>query len=354
MKISRIELENVKCFGCEKINLEKEDTGEPLSVCAFVGANGSGKSTILKAIVAAFSVLNEQYGGEFFEDDAVKNEEDYLRVSLDIRLSENEKSLLGHSGSILPMEYRHYVGLEDMETDALYVPMDAIQESEWDSYGDRMWDFMNGDQTGIIMYYDPFRFVSRKNPAGPNIQQEENAKQNALMSNIGPSGENMHRDMELKQWLVNLDYLRLKQPTERNEAIYAHMVKAFELLMQPLKFETINQNGGVVFKNETDHQQITIDMLSDGFKSISSVVLDIIKRLALTAESGEEVFYEKEAVVLIDEIDCHIHPKWQRKIMPALRELFPNCQFIITTHSPYILDGLSEYEIKRVGKKEIV
>ena len=62
----------------------------------------------------------------------------------------------------------------------------------------------------------------------------------------------------------------------------------------------------------------------------------------------------KEAIILIDEIDCHIHPKWQKKLLPSLRELFPNCQFIVTTHSPYILDGISEYSIKKIGEKKIV
>lgn len=60
-------------------------------------------------------------------------------------------------------------------------------------------------------------------------------------------------------------------------------------------------------------------------------------------------FYRNEAIVLIEEVDCHIHPRWQRKILPSLTELFPDCQFIVTTHSPYILDGMSEYSIKEIG-----
>ena len=83
-------------------------------------------------------------------------------------------------------------------------------------------------------------------------------------------------------------------------------------------------------------------------------MLDIIRRLALAADNDNEKFYMSEAVVLIDEIDCHIHPKWQRKLIPAFRELFPNCQFIFTTHSPYILDGLQTYEIRKVGERNII
>lgn len=56
-------------------------------------------------------------------------------------------------------------------------------------------------------------------------------------------------------------------------------------------------------------------------------------------------FYEKEAVILIDEIDCHIHPKWQRNLLPYLVKMFPNCQFILTTHSPFIIENLEDEQI---------
>ena len=96
-------------------------------------------------------------------------------------------------------------------------------------------------------------------------------------------------------------------------------------------------------------------MLSDGFKSIFVIITAIILRLALASEDEKtELFYEKEAIILIDEIDCHIHPKWQKNILPAFRVLFPNCQFIITTHSPFILQSLNEYEIIKLGEKEIL
>ena len=58
--------------------------------------------------------------------------------------------------------------------------------------------------------------------------------------------------------------------------------------------------------------------------------------------------------ILIDEIDCHIHPKWQKNIIPGLKRLFPNCQYIVSTHSPYILSSVQEYEILQIGEKKIV
>lgn len=362
MKITKVELENVKCFKHEIISFEKEDTGEPLSVCALVGANGSGKSAVLKAIVAAFSCFGEKYGGEKLRDEAIYCKERYLQACISLKLNELERNVIESSDDFFEIAYVH--SKEDNEGDFIYLSNEMLphisHKGQEDlneimkKYAQMLLEILDNEQTGMIMYYDPFRFVSDKNPAGPNIQQQDDAKMHALASNIGMHGENLYRDVELKQWLVNMDYIRLKEPSERNNAIYNHMIKAFSMLMHPLKFETINQNGELVFTDQSKDEQITVDMLSDGFKSIFSIVLDIIRRMAMTLDVDGTEFYEKEAVILIDEVDCHIHPKWQRKIMPALRELFPNCQFIITTHSPYVLEGLQEYEIKKIGEKNII
>ncbi len=56
-----------------------------------------------------------------------------------------------------------------------------------------------------------------------------------------------------------------------------------------------------------------------------------------------------EAIVLIDEIDCHLHPKWQLNIIPAMRTLFPNTQFIMTTHSPLIVKSVNPNEVIKLG-----
>lgn len=354
MKISKIRLQNVKCFRDTTFNLTRPETQEPLSVCALVGANGSGKSAILKAIVASFSAVMSPYKGELFNDEAVSFGKDFLQVDVKLELSACEMEKIGSSKVQFPLSYVHNVNPpEEYRKDLLLFPENADEKVQKE-YINMLSNLLWLDNVGLIMYYDPFRYVSDKNPKGPNVQHEDGAKIGALLSNINKSGVYHYRDLDLKQWIYNMDYLRLKEPTQRNNDVFNHMIKAFDLLMSPLKFEKIDQKGSLIFKNEKENEMLSIDMLSDGFKSVFSIVLDIIRRLALAPELEEKEFYKKEAVILIDEIDCHIHPKWQRKLMPALRELFPNCQFIITTHSPYILDGLQAYEILKVGENEII
>lgn len=82
---------------------------------------------------------------------------------------------------------------------------------------------------------------------------------------------------------------------------------------------------------------LSLHQLSDGEQRLFTLFVDIARQLSLN--NTENMFGEGEAVILIDEIDVHLHPKWQRRIVPALEDLFPNCQFIATTHSPYVIQA---------------
>jgi predicted ATP-binding protein involved in virulence len=83
-------------------------------------------------------------------------------------------------------------------------------------------------------------------------------------------------------------------------------------------------------------REIAVDLLSDGEKSLVAMVGHLSRKLAEYNEDLENPL-EASALVLIDEIELHLHPAWQRMIIPRLTQTFPNCQFIVTTHSPQVL-----------------
>mgnify|MGYP002857599834 CR=1 FL=1 len=92
-----------------------------------------------------------------------------------------------------------------------------------------------------------------------------------------------------------------------------------------------------------DKQGMAIDfsMLSDGEKSYITLVLDIARRLAERNEDPTSIF-RCEHVILIDEVDLHLHPSWQLFVINNLRRMFPRCQFFITSHSPLVLSSLEQ------------
>ena len=93
----------------------------------------------------------------------------------------------------------------------------------------------------------------------------------------------------------------------------------------PLRME-IEKNG----------QILTVNQLSDGEKCLIAMVSDLARRMAIANPTAKNPL-AGEGIVLIDEIDLHLHPKWQRIVVPKLLEVFPNCQFLISTHSPHVL-----------------
>ena len=89
---------------------------------------------------------------------------------------------------------------------------------------------------------------------------------------------------------------------------------------------------------------IQIDQLSGGYKAVLSVIADIAKRLSMANPDSLNPL-EEEAVILIDELDLHLHPKWQKEIVADLKRTFPNSQFIVSTHSPFIVQSLDADEL---------
>ena len=87
---------------------------------------------------------------------------------------------------------------------------------------------------------------------------------------------------------------------------------------------------------EKDGKRLTVNQLSDGEKCLIALIGDLARRMAIANPASDNPLHGS-GIILIDEIDLHLHPKWQRMVVPRLLEIFPNCQFIISTHSPHIL-----------------
>lgn len=93
----------------------------------------------------------------------------------------------------------------------------------------------------------------------------------------------------------------------------------------PLRME-VTKNG----------KQLIVNQLSDGEKSLIALIGDLARRMAIANPISSNPL-NGYGIVLIDEIDLHLHPKWQRMVIPKLVKVFPNCQFIISTHSPSVI-----------------
>ena len=144
------------------------------------------------------------------------------------------------------------------------------------------------------------------------------------------------------EWFRNIEDLenenRRDDPNHQNKQLMAiryaihALIPGFDNLRvrrNPLRM-TVNKTIGDKI------EELTINQLSDGEKCLLAMVGDIARRLAIANPSLDDPL-QGEGIVLIDEIELHLHPTWQQDIIPALTRTFPNCQFIITTHSAQVL-----------------
>lgn len=97
-------------------------------------------------------------------------------------------------------------------------------------------------------------------------------------------------------------------------------------------------------------QRMSMGVLSDGYRTTLSMVADIAYRMALLNPAlGSKVTEATPGIVLIDEVDLHLHPLWQARILGDLREIFPRVQFIVTTHAPVVISSVRASHIRMLG-----
>jgi len=145
--------------------------------------------------------------------------------------------------------------------------------------------------------------------------------------------------MESINTIVSNDAKRQDRATrsEGSELKYVtHAIEEFVPEYSNIRVKRLPRPHMLVDKGEVT---INLDQLSDGEKNLIALVGDIARRLAI-ANSGNINPLEGNGIVLIDEIDLHLHPSWQRIMIPKLTKLFPNCQFVFSTHSPQVLSHI--------------
>ena len=169
-------------------------------------------------------------------------------------------------------------------------------------------------------------------------------------------GESDPRLDSLKSWLIDLDNrinrdLKNKVADSRSLRLRKDFFEVIAALTPKVEidFGAIGEDGKAVLVKTADGL-VPIEAVSQGTSSLMGWVGVLLRRLFDLYGSAEKP-REQHALVLIDEIDAHMHPEWQRQLIPKIRELFPNLQVIATTHSPLLVPSLNPNEIIRLRRE---
>jgi len=143
-----------------------------------------------------------------------------------------------------------------------------------------------------------------------------------------------------ESWMIYLDYRISKSSDLLAQKQKEWGIKAiYKLLPIGNTFDSIDNNAGIWFN--VQGSKVATVSLSDGFRSVLALAGDLVWRLIEAFPQSQDPLAE-QGVVLIDELDIHLHPAWQRTIAGLLREIFPGIQFIMATHSPLVAAGAGE------------
>jgi predicted ATP-binding protein involved in virulence len=135
------------------------------------------------------------------------------------------------------------------------------------------------------------------------------------------------------------------------EAVRNTVIKMMTILTKKEVELFIYREGDLEIKCKNEEKREKVSTLSDGYRNIIGIVSDIAYRMAiLNPNLGLEVAQKTSGVVLIDEIDLHLHPKWQKEIVNILTTLFPKVQFIATSHSPFIIQSQTSGSIIKLDE----
>jgi predicted ATPase len=158
------------------------------------------------------------------------------------------------------------------------------------------------------------------------------------------------------QYIVNLRYDMLDAKYTNNQkevqaidAWFERFINALKIIFEDntliLEFDRPNYNFNIILRG---HEKFDLNTLSDGY----SAVINILTELILRMENKRGRFYDIQGIVLIDEIETHLHIDLQKKILPFLTAFFPKIQFIVTTHSPFVLTSLNNAVIYDLEKRQ--
>lgn len=355
MRIQSLRLENFRGFRELEIDFPKDN-----NVAVFIGVNGAGKSSVLDAIGFCLANFVLHLTGETTRKSERLRRSGFLISDNDINTKSDTAGIFLNS-SYLDEKWNWEVtkvrGRSARERDALSNAAQRINHSLKQNFDLNL---------PILVYYYTHR-LSTNNSSKSSKQKSYRFNQFAAFHN---SFERSLATFEsFLQWFRQQEDLEnqiiaREDPTHKDPKLEV-IRKAISSFFNALNSSTLFDDLRVVRTSKEDEfsfspsvvstleirkgdDRLSVEQLSDGERSLLLIVADIARRLAIANPSFEnpiQVLGEGKGIVLIDEIDAHLHPQWQRTVIPALHKTFKSCQFIVTTHSPQVLSNVERESI---------
>ena len=335
MKIRSMHLENYRCFSNFDIHFDEQLT-------VLVGENGAGKTAVLDALsvfLRGIGIPNSLNPGKMLVADIlIGSKPEDIAYHLELLPTGS----IGEESKKIILEY----ATVHQRTIQLSVPASLASVK-------KMIDAVKP----ISVAYMAGRIVS---------EQDSVLVQNTYTPSTDAAFENsFSRTIDYAStvsWFNNADANEARdmrdsgQKKERPELVAVRKALSKALLGEYERPRMINDPPELgIYKKGTDNA-FKVSQLSDGYRAMLALVMDLARRMAQAHGSdgkpGESLLHAP-AIVLIDEVELHLHPSWQQTVLNTLMEIFPNTQFIVTTHSPQVLTAIPPKHIRVLSEGKV-
>lgn len=357
MKIKNIKITNYRCFKKADIDFDEHIT-------LIVGKNGVGKTAVLDAVAVSVStfllgidggvsrsILKDDARYEFHDLDGTIDPQHQFPVSID------------SIGDCLDKQNVKWVRSLNSANGKTTIK----EAGELTNIAKKVQNrIMTGDKSMVlplISYYGTGRLYAQKKEKRNIKSLTEFKRQVGYVDCMAAeSNEKLMLNWFQMQTLKSLQNQQKTGVLER-----PLLLKTVEKAICS-SYERISgsKNATLIFDLDTHRlvlefeaadgslQKFAMDEMSDGYKNTLSMIGDIAYRMAvLNPTLGDRVLDETPGVVLIDEVDLHLHPQWQQTILSDLHAIFPNVQFIVSSHAPAVINSVPREQIRILDNGEI-
>ncbi|CAG0957282.1 hypothetical protein PLCT2_00548 [Planctomycetaceae bacterium] len=375
MKLKKVELTQFRCFEHVSVQLRPD-------VTVIVGANAAGKTSILDGIALGLQQFVQILGG--LSKKKARTGVTSLQPS-DIMVTSTSKDQVKARKDfvLLRVEANDYYGVENFPTKTESGELRALEWADYlrftppnrftqDSKGSTGMPELRGYFSAlwgevrksspttlipfpVVGYYRASRRVEGMPHLG-NILSVNPSRSDAYQGALN-AGANFG---SMCQWFYvrENDELRKRAKKAQGENVEFMDLKAARAAIKATmpRVESVYFDGNppkltVDFSQQDGTAKpLELEELSDGYRSMLAMVLDFARRLALAHPNWPNPL-EAPGILMIDEIELHLHPRWQQEVIPSLRRVFPNTQLILTTHSPQVLSTVQREHILVLGSE---
>lgn len=343
MRIDRIILRDVGPFKDVTIDLPRGRDPRLADVYLLTGPNGSGKSTVLYALGTLIATGLGDLGADllarrFRSLDAVAGFQagDIRRVAARSRAPKVQDPF--GPGEVYPLR---------STGEGLIIFSNKVY-SPGSDYAAAAGRFGQGPPERFP--WAAFAYAGKRTLERGSVHEIQEIAGNPFSRSL--SFVDTARTAELASWIVSQQFKRLKAQdagrTERARQLGQSIVAMEQLVGQIIgdsdfRFITTDEDNDV--RARWNGRIVDLDLLPDGLKSITSWIADLLMRLDRIPWVDDLPVLERPFLLLLDEVDIHLHPAWQRQVLPFVQRMFPSAQIIATTHSPFVVSSVADAHI---------